>query len=296
MTDNTEKEVIETVDEDILDQADDAAAETEQVDEGDEGEAEPEQKAKPEPKQKTVPHQALHAEREARKRIETELRTQREANARLDERLRLLDQAIRQRNEPAEQAPDMNTDPIGWMQWQAKQVNSSVERVAREQAQQREIAERDRQIAEIDRSYMAAARDFARTEPTFMDAYGHVVRGLDAYFRVAGYSDPGERAQLVASEERRIAMAARQRGENPGEAIMAIAREQGWAPKSAQNAAVEAVERRQKAAPAARSLSAVGAASNGLPSAQTLAEMSDDEFAALVERLPESKVRAIFGD
>lgn len=260
---------------------------------------EPEGKAEPEKKVRTVPHQALHAERSRRQAIEAQLQQERETRSRLDERVRMLSEAWNQRNQPEAPAiPDPEQDPIAALKYEREQ------RERYEQQRQREVQERQQyeQVNQLDTTYRRDWEAFQQDKPDAPAAYNHVISVLDNHFKLRGVDDPAERQQMVMNEERTIAQRAYQQGKSAAQMIYEQAKVYGYMPKADEPAvapeqkASEQIERRQKAIPAARSMSAAGGSANDAAlSPESLANMSEDEFMEVYSKLSPRKQAALLG-
>jgi hypothetical protein len=270
--------------------------ETEEVEEeSTEDEPEPDKAEKPEPEKKKdgrVPLRKLREEEERRKSLEKELSEQREIMARADERLRILAEVNKPRQE--EQAPpDPDQDPIAalkWVQEQQRKADEQREHFAREQ-QERAY------IEQIDGSYRSGWKAYQQDVPDAADAYRHWITAMDGYFDSVGLPE-AQRNEAIIREERRIALAAQSRGMNPAGMIYRQAEKFGYrkaeAPEPAKDAEKE-VERRQKAAPAARSLSNAGGVKGGEITVQDLATMSEEEFAEMRAKMSPRAFERLLG-
>lgn len=249
-------------------------------------------------KPKLVPHQALHQERETRKKFEQQFRQSEIERVRLAERLNVFDQLRQHAAQPEPIAPpDPDTDPVGALKYTQQQLAHFQQQEQQRVAYERQQSQESAQIAQIDGSYRSAWQDFSARLPDAMDGYNHFVKGLDGYFQALGVPAGDQRNQMIAQEERRITMAALQAGANPAEVIYNLAKSQGYTAKAAKVPAEKASEdiaRRQKALPAARSMSG-GQATGGDATASSLADMSDDEFSAVVDKMTPAQQRALFG-
>lgn len=290
--------VVEAENEAVEDDSD--APETEAKEEN----ASDDEGAKEEKKKKDVgrvPLRKLREEEDRRKQVETERDTLKEQFARADERLKLLFNAQQQQaKEPA--PPDKNQDPIGFMEWQQSQI----ERLEQGQRAQQEHHQRQSQIGQIDNAYKQSWSAFASKTPDALDAYQHFVNVTAGFLEMQGVSAE-QINQLVENEERKITVAAMQRRVSPAELIYEKAKAFGFQPKpvvtqqqkndeAAQKAEAD-VERRQKGAAAAKSLSTAGGSRGGQSiTAAELASMSDDEFDEVRSKLGDKAMRKLMGD
>jgi len=241
----------------------------------------------------------LRAEEERRKTAEREAAQLREQFARADERLRMLYQANQpQTQAEPEQPPNPTEDPIGAIQWQQRQIE-----LQRQAYEQQQVAQREQAIiSQIDNGYRRAFTDFASETPDAPDAYTHFTNALGKYFENLGVPEAQIDA-LVVQEERRLAYQAAQRGQDPAEIVYSLARQFGYQPKSQKEASQEAVEkaekdidRRQKAAPASKSLSSASGSRGGRqPSMAELASMTDEEFSDMRSKMSDREFRRLAG-
>lgn len=251
-----------------------------------------------------VPHAALHKERERRKGVETELLTTREKMARADERLAVLNDILAKSDAPApaskpdDKPIDPAVDPIGALtQYQAKIA-----------ALEKQIAERDKQMEEREsaRSFRQAferdAMAFMKEQPDFLNAYKHVLERRHQELEAMGFDDKATRDRMIADDERAIVTQAVQAKRSPSQIIYKLAQARGYvapakdapkAPAVDPMAKIDALAKSQ--ATAGASLSGAGGSSGEGLTPESLANMSDDEFAALQSRLGKAKMRQLMG-
>jgi hypothetical protein len=298
----------------IEDEADADVADTEEAEVADESDDEAEvetkdEEAKEEKQKKDVgrvPLRKLREEEDRRRALEKEHVQLKEQFARADERLRMLFQAQEQtKNFAQEQTkdlpPDKTQDPLGFMEWQQTQI----ERLANDQRAQQQSYQQQAQLNAVDTAYKQAWGTFANKTPDALDAYQHFVTVTAGYLEMQGV--PQDRINaLVENEERKITVAAMQRGVSPAELIYEKAKAFGFQPKpivtqqqkndEATQKAEADIERRQKGAAAAKSLSTAGGTRGGQSvTALDLASMSDDEFAEVRAKLGDKAFNKIMG-
>lgn len=241
-----------------------------------------EEPEKPEQKARTVPHQALHAERIKRQQAEQELQAQRQRWELSERRMAELAAAFEAKNAP--QPPDVNQDPLAYIKYLESKLDTvasdtQAQKAERERQQQEYVRQQQeaQAVSEIDNAYRAAWTEKLDANPDAAEAYKAFVSTLDQHFQIRGLTDPSQRTAAIQAEERAIAYAALQQGRDPAEAIISQAKVYGYVPKPAD--ATETLQRRQEGLKAARSLSQVsGKAGGGLPSPQQLADMSIEEY------------------
>ena len=270
--------------------------------EGDKVGAEPGPEQDGDGKQRTVPHGAFHAEREEHKKTKAALAELQENFARVDERLKLLTDLHKPKEEEQE-VPDPEIDLPGYIQHLESRV-AKAEEAATKSAEtvEQDKKERDAQTT-LETAYAADARRFMTDTPDFGNAYQHLLGRRAQELAVAGYTDQAEIARIIQQEEMELAQEALKAGDSPSERIYKLAKLGGYvAPEpeankgngAAANGAAasqdksKAAEKLQKVAEAQeanKSLSKAGGAAGGDLTAEALAEMSEEEFQEVYERL-----------
>lgn len=258
------------------------------------------------PKDKTtgrfVPHGAFHKEREKRKATEQELEAMREKFTRADERMQLLNDLLGNDGQQAQQKkdveddtpPDPEKDIFAFVKWQTKQIEKLQSRLTEtaDQTNQREQARSTQQI------YQADAMRFMQEQPAFRDAYQFLLEGRSKELEAVGVSDAGQRQRMIADEERGIVEQALKAGKSPSQLIYSLATARGFVPKAQQqqqsaNERVAAIKRgQQNAGP---SLSNAGGSSGEGLTTEALANMSEEEFDAVVSKLSKSQRMQLLG-
>jgi len=255
----------------------------------------PEEEERPKKsKDQRVPLRKLQEEVNARRELEKKNAELAEQFARADERLRLLFEA-RQPKQEEVNPPNPTDDPIGFMEWQ----KAEVERLANEQRQTQESYQREQQINALDSAYKQSFAKTAAEKPDIADAYQHYIKVTELMLTRRGFSGQ-QLVDQIHNEERRVAAMALQNGVSPADWIYEDAMAMGYQPKAKEveqaSKAEAEIERRQKAAPAARSLSTAGGSRGGnIPTAAELAKMPEEEFYSVLEKLSPSQKRQIMG-
>lgn len=249
-----------------------------------------EEEAAPEPEQpgqqKTVPHKALHAEREEHKRTKSELNEARERLTRLDERVNMIlaQQAQRQQPEPEQQQnpldemPDATVDPVGAIAWVTQQIaaqKQAEQEQARQYEEQQQEAYRAQQI--VNEADVVLTQAIAQ-DATVKEAFEFTSEAVKREISRMGYS--GQQAEQIYQQELvKFAANAPRDPQGIAERAKAVARYYGWTPQAAnQQSPADKVTQLQKAVPANRSLSQASGKSSNL-SAADIDSMSDGEFA-----------------
>lgn len=235
-----------------------------------------------------VPHQALHEAREETKR-------EREARQRFEEtvnqRLALLaqNQAPPKQEPAAPEPPDPNIDPLGriaYLEGLIKDQGKTFEQTAR-QTQETQVRSQVAQFAQADEQN-------ARTQaPDFDDAKQHLMmsRGRELFVASGGTATDAQIRQQLAVEEEQLRITAIQRGQRPSVALYQMSVARGYTPKKSAAAAVAGEGGDDKIAALADAQrdnktlsSAGGGAADGPMTAQRLANMSAEDFAAYSEK------------
>lgn len=277
---------------------------------------------------KFVSHQALHKEREKHKATKAEMQSLRDKLARGEERLAILNEAFSSsgqqpgqqqakpetpKNPYEEETIDAETDFMGW----AKQMQRRAEYNFKAQTEsQQMVAARDN-FQRLTASYHDDARRFMAEEPQFADAYKHLVNARHIELKAMGMTDEAKRNAYIAQEETQLVIQAFQNGQRPSKVIYEFARARGFggnggapaqpaaaapgapASQSAQlpnaAAAAQKIQQVRNGQAAAQSLSNTAGGAAKTLTMDTLANMSDEEFAAAVDGMSKAQIRAILG-
>ena len=264
---------------------------------------------------RNVPYGALREERERRKALEQQLAQLNGKWQTVEQRLAALqgiNQPQQQRPE-APKIPDPEEDFIEATRWTQQQI---VE-MQRRQQQQMTNAQRAQQAQQFQGQVMNAwsqrARQAAQQSPEFADAYRFATTSRFRELIASGVPEHQARQQAQRDEFNFVAQSMQQ-GRDPAQSLMAIAQARGWQPKPASGepaqAAPAAANAQQntpaqpqrldtvaKGMQANKSLSGVGSSTSGRGSlgAKDLAEMSDDDFAAFLDKKGANGFKAMLG-
>ncbi len=263
--------------------------------------AEPEAKAeaKPEPKveakddddgdetETLVDIRALRAERGKRKEAERSAREKEIEFAKAQERLEMIQRAWESQQQQAQQpvaqqqaqAPDRDTDPLGYLEHQLQLEREARQQLEQQYQQQTQVSQQHRVVQQVETAYKQAAQQFESKAPDFKQAYDYLYKQLDRETELSGVADPTMRRNMLLNNEIRFAATQLQGGRNPAEAIYEMARLRGYSPNAAAPAqnGVELQNRRQQA------MSPLSQAAGKSPSNVTLKDIVNlpmDEFMA----------------
>ena len=229
---------------------------------------------------KTVPHAALHAEREGHKATRAELAAAREQLGQLQA---MRERIAANRAAPAQEqvvAPkDGEEDPNGLNYLKAKVAELDGgfrDRDAREQ--EHGVVQQENGV--LYGNLMQSEAAFRAKTPDYDAAASHLANARASQLQMMGLQ-PHEVQQTLAEEVLEITRAAIQQGREPAELAYEWAKTYGYAPQGAQPAihpTLAAIASGQKS----RSLSSGrGAAPAGDVNAQAVAAMDENEFMAL---------------
>lgn len=262
---------------------------------------------------RSVPHAALHKERERRKATETELHKMREAQARLDERLAILNEAMKPKPAEKEKTPleeddiNPNEDPLGALAQSQRRLKFVVEQQNKASEETRAQSEARQVFEGVQRTYREDAARLVQANPAFKDAYAFLMKMRDAEYQALGVTDPAQRAAAIARDEAQIVIDAVKGGRSPAETIFAIAQARGFTPAAAPApngqmkptaSATQATAKLQQlkaGQAAAQTLSGTGGSPHEGLTAESLANMSQTDFDAMVDKLTPAQQRQLLG-
>jgi hypothetical protein len=264
--------------------------------------AEPETQEKKKPT--TVPHQALHEERERRKQSDDRARALEQQiaadRARFEERFRIVQEMQRQ---PAQQAPDPEQDPLGAIKYERDQrvaMQREMQRRAYQEQQQRAQQEAyARQQQETDSVIQSATQEWetAKAErPDLQEAYDYARESLRQEFEFLGWQPGQPLERALIHHELGLINDARRRNIPIAEYVENFAKRRGYGgPKPRVDEAEERVTRTATAQSRSRSLSQAGGSAAGTEmTAEQWHNMPLDEFEAWAIKNP-AKAKKLLG-
>lgn len=244
-------------------------------------EAEEETPAEPEAEpdraeQRQVPLAALMEERNAAREARTKARELEEKYTRLESRFQQILDAQKQPEAPP---PNVNDDPIGFME----HLNNEVQTVKRTDAERRaQEAEQQRVVQAINdlRSYyMEDIAEIRRDMPHWQDAASYLGSMRADQLAMVGHTVDEIRRKIEA-EELEVVMRARQSGKSPAQVVYDMAVKAGYKPPKAPQNGAEKIATVAKGQKQAASLSGPGGGQGRttVPSIDEIASMTDEEF------------------
>lgn len=251
-----------------------------------------------EPRAKTVPHGALHAEREEHKKTKAELEKMRAQAQAWQRELAVLQQRPLLPPQPAAALaapPDPREDFLGFARWQGQEIGRLQQALT---AQQRETEERQRHEtaeAAIMEEWQRSVSEARATAPDIDEALDFLEAARLSQLQVLAqldrrFADKNFCERQIAAELRDIVIGTFQQGKSPAAAVYEMAKAYGYGRDEAAR-----MGKLQEAAAGARSLTAGGGKQAGEPFLlETVANMPEADFAKWYEHNRES-FRAMFG-
>lgn len=232
-----------------------------------------------------VPHQALHAEREERKKAQAELQTLRERQAILEDRWNTILKVQEQPQEEAKGPPNPDEDIFGYMKWQGEELNRIKQERESEVRQRQELAQQTQAEREVTNYWQASVQDYAAREPDFQPAaqwlseYRH--KQLEALSAIdPNMANPAVRNQQIDAELKQIISVAKQQQRNPAELVHQLAKGWGYNGQAPAAKVNDTLANLEKAQAASRTLAATGGKSGADPlTPEAIASMSNEDFA-----------------
>lgn len=243
--------------------------------------------------------------------LREERRTRAENERKTDERLRLLQTVIEQKQQtptqPQEAIPDVEKDPLGTLKFLFKEVREgkqnkqlNTQQVEERQHNQRIMGEAGR----MEMEFLAQQPDYdvtTKQSASYNDASSFLVNMRKAELAATGAYNPMQINELIASEAINLAKQAIQGGRNPAQVVLDIAKARGFktSPKQVTETEAEKISRIAKGQEAGFSLSQAsgskGPVNKGMD-AKTLATMSEDDFTNFLEKAKKSELKELFGN
>lgn len=249
--------------------------------------------------EKTVPLAALQETREA---LKEEKRRNEEIQRRTDERLRLLTEALSKAPEATKPVviPDPDKDALGALKTHQQQLKELMEYKQRSEAQQAENAQRQNIIS---RAQQLEAQ-FVQETPDYGNASQFLIKSRHDELMATGMYTPEQVQKTIQGETMALAQQAISNGTNPAQIIYAIAKARGYTkaePKTEAAPVEDTAQRLDRIAAGQAASKSVGQALGAQVSSgkamdgKTLANMSDDDFAKLYNKLSRGERAALMG-
>lgn len=129
-------------------------------------------------------------------------------------------------------APDPETDPLGFINHQMKQLQDQIAELTKQGTEAKTLTEQQQQQQAFIGTVNQQIKAFEATNPDYQDAYRHMIE-----MKTQDYLDAGltatEAKQAVNQDELNIAARALQQGKNPAEIVYGMAKRYGYVKKDA---------------------------------------------------------------
>lgn len=242
-------------------------------------------------KGKFVPLQAVH---EARKQAQ-EAKAETE---RLREEQRKRDAAWEKRfndlANPPKPAPDPRQDLKGYLDHQLEPVLKVVQETTKEREERQERERASAQHNEFAHNVISREREFAKTTPDYETAAEHWKQERVKELIENG-TDEDEAVRVMNGELLWSAEKALKSGKNPAEVLYNRAKRLGYKPAEVKDTkGDDQFDTLERASKASRSLGAASGSAPNKRSAAQLADMSDDEYAALRAKHSRDEILRMF--
>ena len=166
---------------------------------------------------------------------EAELSTLREklaeqdrTNAKINERLAILNEALRTPAAPQGQQPKKDDDPrppaddvFGTIEWQNRQIEKLSQTVTQMQTGQQQREQVQSEANAMDTFYREDAATYAAQDPEFIPAYNHLMALRDHQLKMLGYTDEKARRAAIREEEQGIVKFAMAESQRTGQRVSA---------------------------------------------------------------------------
>jgi hypothetical protein len=236
-------------------------------------------------KTKFVPHGALHAEREERKKLQAQFEELRTKNAVLEDRWNTILTARQPAQEEAKAPPNPEEDIFAYAKWQGEQVEALKAKIEGDEKARAAQTQETAQEQAVWNEWSQSAQSFAAQTPDFGDAVKFLSEArekqLTAMSRVdPRFANPQGRTQQINAELKSIVLAAKQQNISPAEAVYQIAKDYGFTPPMPDpQVTSEKIDQLDAAQAASRTLAATsGKPSGDALTAQAIADMSAADF------------------
>jgi hypothetical protein len=227
-------------------------------------------------KETLVPHQAMHEERERRKKLEQELQRERAQRAQetavLNQRLGELYELQKPKAPPV---PSYEEDPLANLHANVGEMSSKLQQAL--DAQKHEAAARNQQqfVSSVQAKFMQDEARFVKQQPDYQAAVQFLTQRRADELRAMGMPDQAI-GQAIAKDVWGLALTSMQNGKSPAEAAYQFAVARGYVKKD-EARGEQKMDALQKGVEASKTLG--GGAPSGKPTLEQIAAMSDDDFA-----------------
>lgn len=225
---------------------------------------------------KVVPLPALTKERQKSKELSQKLEEASRRAAILEDRWN----QILSQNQTTQEQPkvaERPTEPfelLGYLADKIEGQEKTAEQTRQQQAEENQRQQALRELAETEQAFRAANADYD-------DAVSFVAQSRDQELQVLfPMSTPEQRRQTIMAEWQQIVGNSRATRHNPAELIYGLAKQRGYVKAAPQKDPAAELEKLQEAVDGSTSLSEASGGAPETMSAQSIADMSPEAFAA----------------
>ncbi len=212
---------------------------------------------------------------------------------RANERLRQLQERTGEKaSENARPAqdpePDPRTDPEAHYQWELRQHRRALEALHQQQqinTAQVQAAQHQAMLSGLEQQFILAGH------PDYYDRVRFVRERRSRELELMGYSDPGERARIIANEAAMLVSGAVRQGRNPALVVHELSEQWGFRPAQTVNppadaaSAADQIRDLQRKKAASSSLQAIASRpADGPVTLEDIADMDDEAYERYVDR------------
>ena len=255
---------------------------------------------KPDP---MVPLRAVTREREEKKQLRDSLAEMERKYAVLTDRWDTMLKGAQPQPTPTPQIepPDPDKDIFAALKYEREQRAALEAKINGREQQEQEAAKLADFEAKVDTFWKQDVQQYATANPDFKPAATWLAEARDKQLQALGVADPRMRDpqwrnRVIDAEVKQVIVAAAQQGRSPAEMFYEIAKSWGYTPKAAEPPAAGAIADLAKNADAEISLSAAnGSRQPASPDAETIANMSPDQFEKWLSKNGTAGFRKIAG-
>lgn len=220
-----------------------------------------------------------HKRKEMREKLEANETRTRELESKLLELQQNLQTKQNEAPQPVENVPDPEDDPLGYQQYKIDKLEQTIKGQSDYLRQQHEYAQRTQNEAAFKIHYENQAKEYAKKQPDFMDAYSFLMSSRMQEHLAAGFNED-QAKQLLIEDEVAVASLAYKDRVNPAERIYSIAKARGYVSgKSQPKSKSPSIESIKKGLDNSKSLkSGGGELPNRVQGADEVDGMTFDEF------------------
>lgn len=182
-----------------------------------------------------VPHAALHQQREINKELQAALDAANQRLGMVDGLKQQLDELRKagQTSDDKDPAPDKEKDPMGYLEWENRQLKRDVESIKAERNTEKQSTEQQsaqqKNIQEFMTTVSTKVNEYANVQTDYPQAFMYAMEKRMTEYEAMGIVNPQEKARMFDQEVMQVAATALKNRINPGEAMYKLAKSWGYA-------------------------------------------------------------------